>query len=278
MDKAIIFGVFDFVSFHVCKTLLNKGIEVKGVHIEKKENIHFLDEKRLEVGRNANFFEQSLEEWGNEQKQDDQNISLIFSIYDLFMGKKEQILQFETVTKPIFHFIEENKNKTNIVFILPVQLLTKTFEGKEIEDFITKITGLVKNTQKVFLPSIYGPWQPSAFLFHQAIVSKFQKTELINEVREWTNDVLFIDDALESILEIIENGKRGSYLLESGREKHWFRCAEYLNVNENQTPINPESLIVHSPIVKLPVKKVTPITDSILTQVEHVQRLYANRL
>lgn len=279
MDKAIIFGVFDFVSFHVCKTLLNRGIEVKGIHIEEKENIHFLDEKRLEVGRNANFLEQSLLEWEKDQEPVQANTSLIFSIYDLYMGKKEQILQYEDTTKPIIQYIEENKNKVNIVFILPVQILTKTFKGDEIEEFLSTIKNLVTKTQLVYLPAIYGPWQPSAYLFHQAIVSKFQKTELTNEVREWTNDALFIDDALESIFEIMKTEKAGSYLLESGKKNQWFRCAAYLNVNENQADTNsPKPFKVNSPIEKVLVKKVTPIMDSMRAQIEHVKRLYSNRL
>lgn len=279
MDKAIIFGMFEFVSFHVCKTLLDKGIEVKGIHIEEKENIQFLDEKRLEVGRNANFSEQSLVEWENDQEPVPANTSLIFSIYDLYMGKKEQILQYEGTTKPLIQYIEQNKNNVNIVFILPVQMLTNTFKGDEIEEFLSTIKNLVTNTQLVYLPAIYGPWQPSAYLFHQAIVSKFQKTEFPNEMLEWTNDALFIDDALESIFEIMKTEKPGSYLLESGKKNHWFRCAAYLNVNENQADKNSsKTLKVNSPIEKVLVKKVTPIMDSMRAQIEHVKRLYSNHL
>ena len=41
MDKAVIVGVFDFVNFHVCKALLNKGIEVKGVQIGDRREWRF---------------------------------------------------------------------------------------------------------------------------------------------------------------------------------------------------------------------------------------------
>lgn len=278
MDKAIIFGMFDFVGFHVGKNLLNKGIEVKGVHIDELDNIDFLDEKRLEVGRNANFIEQSLFEWENSPEDDIGNTRFIFSIYDLFMLKKEQILQDEAVTKPIIQYIEDNKNKTNIVFILPIQMLTRTFRGKEIEGFLSKIKGLVKNIQFLYLPAVYGPWQPLAFLFQQAIVSKFKKTDITNEEREWTNDVLFVDDAIESILDIIENGKPRSYLIESGSNDQWFRCAAYLKIDGNQALINSSASIQgDSRLLKVLVRKVTPISDSIMAQMEHVQRLYANR-
>ena len=279
MDKAIIFGMFDFVGFHVGKHLLNKGIEVNGVHIEKTNNIHFFDEKRLEVGRNANFLEQSVFEWENNHEKDLSNSRLILSIYDLFMLKKEQILQSDAVTRPIIQYIEDNKNKAHIVLILPIQMLTRTSMGNEIEGFLSKIMRLVKNTQLLYLPAIYGPWQPSTFLFQQAIVSKYIKAELTNGEREWTNDVLFVEDAIESIIEIIESGKPGRYLIASGKENHWYRCATYLNIDKNQLLINRSATIYEDiPIEKVSVKNVSPISDSIMTQMEQVQRLYANRL
>ncbi|WP_066252111.1 hypothetical protein [Neobacillus drentensis] len=279
MDKAIIFGMFDFVGFHVGKHLLNKGIEVKGIHIENPDNIHFIDEKRLEVGRNANFLEQSLIEWSKNEQHEISRSRLIFSIYDLFMLKKEQILQMEEVTRPIIQFVEENKNKAKIVFILPIQMLTRTYRGKEIERFLGNVKGLVTNIQLLYLPAIYGPWQPSAFLFQQAIASKYKNVNLITDVREWTNDCLFVDDAIESMLEIIESGRPGSYLIESGNEDHWDRCAEYLNIDENQALLKSNvSIEDNDRLEKVAVKKVSPIADSIMTQIEHVQRLYANRL
>jgi hypothetical protein len=279
MDKAILFGIFDFVNFHICKNLLNEGVEVKGISLEDKDNIPFLDEKRLEVGRNANFLEQSFCEWESLQEEDTNNTIFILSIYDLFMSKKEQILREPTVTKPMIQYLEDNKYELQIVIILPIQMLTSTFDGKEIKDFLNSIKGLGKNTQLFYLPAIYGPWQTSAFLFQKVLVSKYQQTNLTNEDREWTNDILFINDAIESILDIIETGKTGSYMLESGRKDQWLKCADYLNLDENHTiKNNSDSLQLNSEIVKVSVKKVTPLIESIQEQMNHVERLYANRL
>jgi hypothetical protein len=215
----------------------------------------------------------------NNPEPVDPNTCLFFSIYDLYMGKREQILQNQATIKPIIEYIEQNKNKVKIVFILPVQMLTKTFEGNEIEEFLGRIKNLVSNTQAVYLPAIYGPWQPSAFLFQQVIVSKLQKAEFMYDKREWTDDVLFIEDALNSILEILETKKPGSYLLESGRENQWNRCAAFLKVIENVGDItSTESLKVNASIEKVVVKKVTPIIESMMTQMEHVKQLYVNRL
>ncbi|MFL6560463.1 MAG: hypothetical protein ACJ8MO_30670, partial [Bacillus sp. (in: firmicutes)] len=92
-------------------------------------------------------------------------------------------------------------------------------------------------------------------------------------------DILFINDAIESILDIIETGKTGGYILESGRKDQWLKCADYLNLDENHTIINnSDSLQLNSEIVKVSVKKVTPLIESIQEQMNHVERLYANRL
>lgn len=279
MDRAILFGLFDFVNFHICKSLLNKGIEVEGILLEEPDNIPFLEEKRFEVGRNANLLEQSLFHWKSVQEEVTNNTSLIISIYDLFMSKKEEILVDRTLTMPMIQYLEGNKNEVNIVFILPIQMLTSTFRGKEIEKFLSIIKGLGKNMQFIYLPSIYGPWQTAAFLFQKVIISKYKELNIINDDREWTNDALFINDAIESIEEIIETEKSGSYILESGRKNHWLSCAECLNISENHAmKKSSESLLLNSDIETVTVKKVTPLKTSIQEQIEHVQRLYANRL
>lgn len=279
MDKAILFGMFDFVNFHICKSLLNKGVEVKGIHLEEKGHIAFLEEKRLEVGRNANLIEQSLSEWVSEQEKPTHNTSLIISIYDLFMSKKEQILQDGNITKPMIQYLEVNRNEVNNVLILPVQMLTSTFRGKEIEAFLDLIKGVGKNTQFIYLPAVFGPWQTSSFLFQKVLISKYQEIKITTDEREWSNDVLFINDALESIVDIMETGKAGSYVLESGQKNQWVKCADYLNITENHRIKNGfESLDLNSDIVKVSVKKGTPLKTSIQEQKDHVQRLYANQL
>jgi hypothetical protein len=279
MDKAILFGMFDFVNFHIGKNLLNKGIEVKGIHVEEKDNIPFLEEKKLEVGRNANFIEQSLVEWESVKEKDTERTNFIISIYDLFMSKKDQILQDRTLTKAIIQFLEDNKNNLNIVVILPIQMLTSTFNGQEMENFVNLIKGIGENTQLFYLPAIYGPWQTSAFLFQKVIVSKYQETNITDEEREWKNDILFINDAIESILDIIESEETGSYLLESGKENHWSECAECLNISEEKAIYNnSKGLLLNSDIVKVTVKRGSSFMESIQEQIQHVERLYANRL
>ena len=57
MDKAIIVGVYEFIGFHLCETLLQEGMEVYGVDLPIDTSDHVVDEKRLLIGRNSNFQE-----------------------------------------------------------------------------------------------------------------------------------------------------------------------------------------------------------------------------
>ena len=273
MDKAIILNVFNFVSFHVCKALLEKGIEVRGIHVEDGKEEPFSEEKRLEVGRNANFKEQSLLSWVNQEKRVMRNSTVIFSLYDLFMLYKEAILQKETVTKPILNLIDESDTVT---IILPSQMLMTSNESQslnDLKDFIDQAVGVRENIQFIYLPTIYGPWQPETFLFQQALLTKINRSEGFKGIREGTMDAIYIDDALESMVDLIDSGKPGSYLLESGRENQWDMCAAYLNLDKDIKKFRGMSQS-NSPIVTVTVKKVAPIAESFAKQKEHTQRLY----
>lgn len=272
MDKAIIIGIYNFVSFHICHTLLNKGMDVTGIHLETLSD-PFLDDKRLEVGRNANFIEYSLSNGhlNKNMENPDQQV-LIFSIYDLFMLEEEAILQKETITSFIIHYLERNKDKTQFAIILPIQFLSKNIPN--IDEFIEQIRGLGANLQLIYLPAIFGPWQPPVFMFQQALVPSAQKEDITPSEREWTNDALYVIDAVEAIFELIETGNPGSYLLESGRKGYWAQCAAHLDEHIPLT-IHRESIQIDSHVRIVPVKNLTAISEAIAIQRKHVE-LYNN--
>ncbi|MFJ5714951.1 hypothetical protein [Neobacillus sp. NPDC093127] len=281
MDKAVIFGVYEFISFHACKTLLNKGVEVVGIHIDEIENNLFLEEKRLEIGRNSNFSEHTIEEINNCCEEAAVKTAFILSVYDLYILNKEAILRKEKIIESIFHYLERNQKNIELIFLLPIQMLGAK-RDIELTNFLNKTKGQVENSQLFYLPAIYGPWQPEAFLFQQAIIAKFQKQELKLADREWTRDVLFADDAVASIFEILETRKYGdpprSYLLKSGEKSYWTRCAAYLHIEEGLAKSNPlEPLKVNNELIKVSVK-VTSMADSITKQIEHVNRLFPSGL
>lgn len=274
MDKAIIFGVYDFVNFHMCKTLLNKGLVVHGIHIEEIEKVQFLDEKRFEIGRNANFVEQMLSDWENGREQELEKTVLIFSLFDLYMQSKENILQKEDVSRAIFNYLRQDRENIELVLLLPVQLLQLNRESG-LESFLKQVTELQKKIQLVFLPSIFGPWQSSVFMFQQAIISRFQSIDVMKQDREWTNDTIFIGDAVETIAEIIEKEVHGSYLLESGQKDYWKKCASYLGIEESI--VEGEPIQTDDQIVKVSVKNHTPISESITNQLKQAERLFRNK-
>ncbi|MCM3570008.1 hypothetical protein [Neobacillus mesonae] len=267
MDKAAILGIYNFVSFQVCQTLLNKGIEVNGIHIDTKTE-QFLDEKRLEIGRNANFTENSFSEWKDSKQKESNKEKMILSIYDLFMLGEESILHDERVLNPVLQYLDQYKDEANIIIIAPIQALAESIPS--IDRFLEKTRGGEDTIQFIYLPAIFGPWQPQVFMFQQAIVSSIQKGEVSLSDREWTEDALFAEDAAETIVEIIDEGKPGRYLLESGRKGYWQQCAAYLDEGLLKG-MNRESIQINSPVTRVHVKNITPIAKAFSIQKEYVK-------
>ncbi len=273
MDKAIIFGVFDFVSFHVCSKLLEKGNEVIGIHVDEQTEELFLEEKRLEVGRNANFIEYSLLKWSEQEIKETAKTTVILSLYDLFMLYKESILQKETVKKVIRNGIAQCESTA---IILPMQMLTNMHDSKDLlnlQMFIEQTTRMTERVQYFYLPTIYGPWQPDTFLFQQSILTKKNRHGKFKKSRETVLDAIYIDDAIESMIDIIETEKSGRYLLESGRKEQWETCAAFLQI-DLEWQKSKETLQLDRNITKIIMKNGTSISDSLTKQIEHFQRLF----
>lgn len=282
MDKAVIFNVFDFVSFHFCKALLNNGVEVNGVVLDKSQKEPYLDEKRLEVGRNANFNEYLLTDWAARNDEPISKTNVIISLYDLYMLHKENLLESKSVTKPILRYVNEREGKDLIVLLLPSQLAASSKFSNTLNifnDFLTKMNIPADETQFFYLPTIYGPWQPETFLFQRKILTNLNRSVQGQGEREDRADALFIDDALDAMLEIIESKKPGSYFFESGKKNYWKLCAEYLQIEGK--PLDSDlsgNIVGNRKIVRVPVKSVTAIDDSFSKQIDHIQQLYSNIL
>ncbi|MEH7416386.1 hypothetical protein V7266_13955 [Neobacillus drentensis] len=274
MDKAVIFGIYDFVSFHIGRALLNEGVEVIGIHTDEAGEAPFVEEKRLEVGRNANFKEIALSELDTYREADTIKTTFIFSLYDLYMSNTETILHKQTVTS-LQQFIESNKNLTNILFILPIQLLSSK-ESQALQTVIKQASAWGKKNFYYYLPSIYGPWQPSTFIFQQALIGKMEKQDIKESKREWTGDVLFVEDAIKVILsssEYSDTEDEMKFLIESGLEDYWNNCAAQLKLNNVMTErIQSELFEENKTINRVTVNRVTPFSDSIEKQLEIVKR------
>ncbi|MFP7295779.1 hypothetical protein [Neobacillus niacini] len=269
MDKVVMAGVFDFVNFHVCKALLDKGIEVTGVQIDNEEDHEILVEKRLEIGRNANFTEVSLEEILNNSLEHD---TIILSAYDLFMRYKEDYL---LENGKINNLMSLNNWGGQLVILAPSQMLTHDFDTKAeivIDDFIVRTTAQKKDFHVLFLPTIYGIWQPETFIFQNSILTEMNRGKPFRGLREETSDAIYVEDAVHSILEIVEKRPPGRYLLESEKRNQWKLCASFLHINETSSNERKTEKI-EDDITIYTVKNTTSIADGLTKQIVHAKRI-----
>jgi hypothetical protein len=272
LDKVCIFGVFEFTGFHLCKRFLENGFHVEGIHLDTEREL-FLEEKRLEVGRNANFNEKSFPLSGQNMETE----VTIIPIYDWFMTYKESKLNYDKLFSEIIQYIK-NAPKTNFVYLLPIQLSTdwQDKEMEKIRDLIDQTKNMDQCIQYFYIPTIFGPWQPSSFLFQKKLLNQINNNEQL-EVREWPFDAIFIEDLLTSLIERIESGESGSFLIESGIPKSWELCAEILQLDKSLgKAFDDVKLEIDDVVEKITLKEVTPYQESLMTQKEHVS--YINKM
>jgi nucleoside-diphosphate-sugar epimerase len=233
MEKAVIFGAFEFLGFHFCKKILDEGIEVVGFHHGMDEEYDLIEEKRMEIGRNANF---SIEDLDKETLVNEK-VTIIIDFYDFFIKEQEeqffQCKKFEKMTRSI------NQEESKIIILIPYLIKVKAQYKEQYSKLKDKIN-LIKNenisVQSVFLPTVYGPWQSEKFLFQQALLSGGKVSQISD--REWTGDALYVEDVIKEIMQLIEEDK-DSFLLKSGEQDAWEKCAKYLNISFE--PIQAES-------------------------------------
>jgi hypothetical protein len=81
MDKVLVLGALEELGFEMTTILLEEGYEVCGIHLQLGEESLY-DERRLEIGRNANFSELSLTEWMKQEDLTETTIWLFMNDYD----------------------------------------------------------------------------------------------------------------------------------------------------------------------------------------------------
>lgn len=233
MEKVVILGVYDFIGYGLCRYLLDNGVEIEGAHIVDRHDHFFTEEKRMEVGRNANFSEISFREWKNSGAD-----NLIFiSLYE-HLNNNEKREQFN---KAIMDKIENlNRIDQKLIFILPAYLALKQEKSTNHPfDLLRFIENKNLSVLEIYVPTIYGPWQPEQYFFQQSLnnLQEGSGTPVIADW-EWTHDAVYIDDAVETIIEIAESNKAGKYFLKSGENNHWLNCAEELLGNQAKFLLN----------------------------------------
>lgn len=271
MDRAVILGAYEFVGFSLCKYLLDQGCEIDGIHINKGEEDPYLNDKRLEIGRNANFYEMNYSEWLETQKEIKEDTVLFIDFYDFYLKNNLSALrENELIEKYLFNNMNElEKFHSKIMFLFPLQWLIDINRAHSRCE--TAIELLKQNNIEVhsfYLPAIYGPWQPEEFIFHQALADR-KRAKLSN--REWIHDAIFIDDLIHSIMEEADKIQGGSYLLKSSLPGHWQKCAGYLSLEFSQSQRNVN--LEKGKIIEKTVKNSVKYSDGLEQQRRHLKAL-----
>jgi hypothetical protein len=229
MDRAAILGVYDYIGYSLCQFMLDDGMEIDGVHIASKQENYFTEEKRMEIGRNANFSEVVFKEWSSSGLED----LFIICLYDHFReGCHGQEAFIEKLVKKLETVSISNQR---VIIVLPARFAEKKKEYK----FHKKLSEFLKEKRfsvlECYLPTVYGPWQPEEYFFQQSInyINGGKKTPQITKW-EWTHDALFIDDAAFQIMKMAEDKEEGSFLFASGKKNLWLECAEHLLEHQNE--------------------------------------------
>ncbi|WP_338449054.1 hypothetical protein R4Z09_23000 [Niallia oryzisoli] len=257
MDKAVIIGAYEFIGFHLCLSLLEKGVEVIGIHLPSLHDDDYLEEKRLSVGRNSNFIEKDETFFEPGQSLLDNSV-LFIDYYSYYRMHKENELE-SMINQSIVN------GAAQCILIVPVQLSNKTFAA----DFPLQLVKRQKDFQIYYLPTVYGPWQPHHFTFQKALLNPDKPLKI--DKREWTNDALFISDVITRILAQVEKKENLEILLESSINDHWYKAASTILKNTTIEKTN-EELKVNEDIVVLQVDG-TILSEGVETQKRHLVRL-----
>jgi hypothetical protein len=270
MEAATIVGVYDFIGYRLCQYMLDMGIAITGVHFEKHQENENMEEKRLEIGRNANFQELSFRDWDAENVKGVLFISLL---------EKLQSSQEEMINQKLMKKLDQITNgNLQIILILPGYLAEKNQLQHALSEYLTRRNFTVL---EFYLPTVYGPWQPDYYFFQQCIDYSLNGNLIpVLAEWEWNNDAIYIDDGVSLILESVEGRAQGKYFMTSGKSDQWFDCAELLldgrfEATWRKPQIKPK---IHNYIEILTLKNNEEISSGLSRQKKQFCRIRENSL
>lgn len=209
----MVVGALGFVGFHLVKKLLEDGIKVYGLDISTNQRDEIKEEKTLEIGRNANFIILN----SIDENEVDEDLQVIFICYDSEELKDEEYVKvFTQVLEKALYWSESKGIKL---------IFTSTLEAVNHEvELVTEEVGYnprnragelcsswemqIKKTHNkrdlpyviLRFPTLYGPWQPEHFAYHQILEMKAKRNEVKKIEDPYTEDILYIEDAIEAII------------------------------------------------------------------------------
>ncbi|MCO0600855.1 hypothetical protein NGI46_26405 [Peribacillus butanolivorans] len=266
MQTFIVIGAYQFVGFYVTQYLLNQGEEVIGIDwTDSQESQYIIEEKELEIGRSANFIYFPI----NKLRLLDisQQDTVFISCYDIRKGK---IGRINCLIDDIVFFLEKCKKNgldetPNIVILMPVE--------DDVEDFQSIITSIegIASVKIIFLPTIYGPWQPESMCFEAGINQLEQSAIKDTLAREYTEDALFITDFVNALERVATLSDRKIQLC-SSIDDHWNKCAKFIfGESIDYLFIQPATKIIKGTVYEVQSK--TGPEEGVSLQRKHNKRL-----
>ena len=267
MGTYIVVGAYQFVGFHVTQYLLGQGEEVIGIDWEGfKTNQYIIEEKELEIGRNANFTYFPI----NKLRLLDvsEQFTILLSFYDSRKGKTGLT---DLHIDDIVSFLEKCKKNDHVNGLKIMILLPIDGDTDEFQAVLSACEGM-ESVKMVFLPTIYGPWQPESMSFEAGTSQLEQSAIHATLASEFREDALFITDFIDAFERILSSTDRNIHLC-SSIEDHWKKCAKLVfnqEVIDSLTP-KPPTKNMRGTIYKVPNK--TSPEEGIRLQIEQNKRL-----
>lgn len=228
MDRAIIMGAFGFLGYSVCRAMLDEGIEVNAIPVGEEPD-YLIEEKRMEIGRNANFYENEARILNKGKVEESIPVIIPFSDFYL-MDMEERLFENDFLQEKLLSLPPK---QYPIILLIPEQLAydgTSDFEPLvKLRQNLSKKGFLLK---EVLVPTLYGPWQPEGCFFQQ-ILSLGEEAVTIPSLnpRESTSDAIYVDDAASVVRDLLEEPQAGKYVIRSGETNGWCKCLKSIYDN-----------------------------------------------
>ena len=220
METFIVIGAYQFLGYYLTQYLLNRGEEVIGVDWDDGQDPFILEEKELEMGRNANFMHIPLNKLALLDISGETTIYL--SYYDMRKMSEDPVgllKNLEVCMKKHIGKIQQDMPK--IFVLMPIE--TEEEEERQVSSAISR-DGKVVN---VYLPTIYGPWQPETMSFEAGLCRYEEKRLCETLANEYTGDAIYVKDLIEAFDSIVVPGEKEIQVV-SSIEDHWGKCANLI--------------------------------------------------
>lgn len=299
MKKVVVTGALGFIGFSLTQQLLEKGFEVVGIDGMITEKLQeFYEEKLLWIGRNTHFqfIDQKIEEidlktlfedvdtifhlaatTSREVNLDagrtavDGDLSVIEKIISACDENKKLIYTSSTrvygdVAGRITEMSSLNPQTKNSLAILAAESLIRSRCSERLVPYV------------IFrLPTIYGPWQREDMTYSQLIINNLKSLKVNVESDYETEDVLYIDDILDTLIEasLKMDCQNEEYNLSTEKQNQWY-FGKALISKEPYTPATDErtQIVISNQKVanELGFKVFTDLKTGIEAQQSHIKK------